>query len=230
MTPSTTCWPTTPTSEDKPEVVGDSAYADGETRDRLGNAGYTVRAKVPPARNRAGRFTKDQFHINLDDDTVTCPAEQTVTITPVTARRRQGQLRRTAARCPLRKPLHRRPPGTLDQHPPSRSDPADRPHRTAHPRMGRALPSRPSDRRTQDRPLRPPAVGWPQGPMSRPRPHRHRRRHPRRRHQPGAPRRPRRRLRRHHLGGRRHQLTSTPSRLADTSAIVTEMVATRPNR
>jgi Transposase DDE domain/Transposase domain (DUF772) len=65
---------------DKPEVVGDSAYADGETRERLGNAGYPVRAKVPPARNREGRFTKDHFHINLDDGTVTCPAEHTVTI------------------------------------------------------------------------------------------------------------------------------------------------------
>src|SRR5439155_8096239 len=44
--------------EDKQEVVGDSAYADGETRDRLGTAGYQVRAKVPPARNRMWRFTK----------------------------------------------------------------------------------------------------------------------------------------------------------------------------
>jgi len=62
-------------------VVGDSAYADGETRERLGNAGYNVRAKVPSARNREGRFTKDRFHINLDDNTVTCPADHTVAIT-----------------------------------------------------------------------------------------------------------------------------------------------------
>jgi hypothetical protein len=61
--------------------AGDSAYADGETRDRLGNAGYTVRAKVLPARNRAGRFTKDRFDVNLHDNTVSCPAEHTVPIT-----------------------------------------------------------------------------------------------------------------------------------------------------
>jgi hypothetical protein len=72
---------------DKREVVGDSAYADGETRERLGNAGYTVRAKMPPARNRQGRFTNDRFHINLDDNTVTCPADQTV---PITWSRRGG--------------------------------------------------------------------------------------------------------------------------------------------
>jgi hypothetical protein len=82
---------------DKPEVVGDSAYADGETRDRLGTAGYPVRAKVPPARNRADRFTKDRFHVNLDDATVTCPAAQTVTITPS---RRGGGKASFAAHCP----------------------------------------------------------------------------------------------------------------------------------
>src|SRR4029453_6409482 len=61
---------------DKPEVVGDSAYADGETRDRLATRGYRVRAKLPPARNRAGRFTKDRFAVNLEAGTVTCPAAQ----------------------------------------------------------------------------------------------------------------------------------------------------------
>ena len=89
--------------EDKPEVVGDSAYADGDTRDRLAQRGYTVRAKVPPTRNRSGRFTKDQFRINLDEATVTCPAGQTVTITP--SRRGGGKASFTAhcATCPLRK-------------------------------------------------------------------------------------------------------------------------------
>lgn len=87
----------------KPEVVGDSAYADGDTRQRLGDAGYTLRAKVPPARNRAGRFSKDRFEINLDDGTVTCPAGQTVTIRP--SRRGGGKASFAAhcGTCPLRK-------------------------------------------------------------------------------------------------------------------------------
>jgi hypothetical protein len=88
--------------KDKPEVVGDSAYADGDTRHRLAQRGYTMRAKVPPTRNRGGRFTKDQFRINLDEGTVTCPAEQTVTITP--SRRGGGKASFAAhcASCPLR--------------------------------------------------------------------------------------------------------------------------------
>jgi hypothetical protein len=89
--------------QDKPEVVGDSAYADGETRDRLATAGYPVRAKVPPARNRAGRFTKDRFHVNLDDGTVTCPAAQTVTITPSRRGGGKASFASHCPTCPLRK-------------------------------------------------------------------------------------------------------------------------------
>ena len=66
--------------QDKPDVVGDSAYADGDTRNRLGQAGYTLGAKVPPTRNRAGRFSKDHFEVNVGANTVTCPADVTVTI------------------------------------------------------------------------------------------------------------------------------------------------------
>lgn len=88
---------------DKPEVVGDSAYADGETRDRLGRQGYKVRAKVPPARNRFGRLTKDHFTINLGDGTVTCPADQTVTITPSRRGGGKASFRAHCRSCPLRK-------------------------------------------------------------------------------------------------------------------------------
>jgi IS5 family transposase len=87
---------------DKPEVVGDSAYADGETRERLGNAGYTVRAKVPSARNREGRFTKDRFHVNLDDETVTCPAGQTATITWSRRGGGKASFKPHCRTCPLR--------------------------------------------------------------------------------------------------------------------------------
>jgi hypothetical protein len=33
--------------DDKPEILGDSAYADGATRKALGDAGFDVVAKVP---------------------------------------------------------------------------------------------------------------------------------------------------------------------------------------
>jgi hypothetical protein len=65
---------------DKPIVFGDSAYADGDTLEHLEGQGFEVRAKVPPAANKADRFSKDDFIVDLEDDTVTCPAGETVEI------------------------------------------------------------------------------------------------------------------------------------------------------
>lgn len=89
--------------DDKPEVVGDSAYADGDTRDRLDKRGYEIRAKVPPTRNRGGRFTKDRFEVNLDDGTVTCPAGVSVTITPARRGGGKASFASHCKSCPLRK-------------------------------------------------------------------------------------------------------------------------------
>jgi hypothetical protein len=88
-------------AEAKPEVVGDSAYADGATLDALATQGYEVVAKVPPARNGTGGFTKDRFGIDLEASTVTCPAAQTV---PITFGRRGGRASFAphCATCPLR--------------------------------------------------------------------------------------------------------------------------------
>jgi IS5 family transposase len=66
--------------EIKPTVMGDSAYAGADTRDDLEQAGFEVVAKVPPASGRAGMFGKDDFNVDLDADTVGCPAGQVVTI------------------------------------------------------------------------------------------------------------------------------------------------------
>jgi hypothetical protein len=60
--------------EDKPEVVGDSAYGDAATRADLEAQGFSVTAKCPPARNSGGRFAKDRFAVDLGRGTVTCPA------------------------------------------------------------------------------------------------------------------------------------------------------------
>lgn len=67
--------------EERPVVLGDSAYADGTTRQALGEAGFTLMAKCPPVRNATGGFTKDRFVIDLDRATVTCPAGQVTTVT-----------------------------------------------------------------------------------------------------------------------------------------------------
>ena len=137
-------------AQDKPEVVGDSAYADGETRDRLTKRGYKVRAKVPPARNRAGRFTKDRFTIDLEAGTVTCPAEVTVHDHPVTARRGQGQLRRplrAAARCARAAPQR----GGDGRSPSTATKPSSRPPGPSRPPPNGSTPTEPTARSSNAR-------------------------------------------------------------------------------
>lgn len=92
----------TQAATDKPDVMGDSAYADGDTRTRLGEDGYDVVAKVPPASNRAGRFSKDDFTVDTDAGTVTCPASHTVSVTPKQGGGGQASFRQRCAACPLR--------------------------------------------------------------------------------------------------------------------------------
>jgi len=87
--------------EDKPEVLGDSAYGDAATRAGLEAQGFTVTAKCPPARNAAGRFPKDRFTVELAAGTVTCPAGQTATIVPA-ARGGRASFRPWCPTCPLR--------------------------------------------------------------------------------------------------------------------------------
>ena len=66
--------------EVKPIVMGDSAYAGADTLDDLEQAGFDVIAKVPPASGRAGMFGKDDFDVDLDADSVGCPAGHVVNI------------------------------------------------------------------------------------------------------------------------------------------------------
>jgi Transposase DDE domain/Transposase domain (DUF772) len=89
-------------SEDKPEVVGDSAYGDAATRAHLEEQGFTVTAKCPPARNAHGRFPKDRFTVDLDAQTVTCPAGQTTIIVPAARGGGRASFRPWCATCPLR--------------------------------------------------------------------------------------------------------------------------------
>ena len=88
--------------DNKPEVVGDSAYAGGETRDKAGRAGYKIRAKVPPVRNRGGRFSKDRFVVDLEANTVVCPAGQRVAIVALRRGGGRASFAPHCATCPLR--------------------------------------------------------------------------------------------------------------------------------
>jgi hypothetical protein len=67
---------------EKPAVYADSAYADGQNLSRLEDQGFKVMAKVPAAHGRDGRYSKDDFGIDLEAGTVTCPAGQVAPIRP----------------------------------------------------------------------------------------------------------------------------------------------------
>ena len=66
--------------QERPAVYGDAAYGTGEFLEQLDDAGIEAKAKTQPPTNTGGRFTKDAFDIDLDNDTVTCPNQ---VITPI---------------------------------------------------------------------------------------------------------------------------------------------------
>jgi transposase len=89
------------------EVLGDTAYGDGDTREAVAGAGAKVTAKTQPP-GTTGRFLKTEFVIDPDAPSATCPAGHTTTTTG-TGRDHKGR-RVTVlkfddalcARCPLR--------------------------------------------------------------------------------------------------------------------------------
>jgi hypothetical protein len=87
--------------DDKPVVFGDSAYAGADTLDDLGGAGFDVRAKVPPARGRDGRFGKDDFDVDLEANTVGCPAGHVAPIRPTPDGGGRADFAEHCATCPL---------------------------------------------------------------------------------------------------------------------------------
>jgi IS5 family transposase len=106
--------------EDKPVVVGDSAYADGATREHLDERGVELVAKCPPVRNSTGGFTKDRFEVDLETGSVTCPAGHTA---PIRFSRRgeegKASFKPHCRRCPLRDqctPSHRGRTITIGAH------------------------------------------------------------------------------------------------------------------
>jgi IS5 family transposase len=90
-------------AEDKPEIFGDSAYADGATRQSLSEHGFEVVAKVPPVRNATGLFTKDRFSVDLETHSVTCPAGQRVAINPTRDGGGRASFKVHCKDCPLRR-------------------------------------------------------------------------------------------------------------------------------
>jgi len=59
-------------------VLGDTAYGNGEVRREFAEAGIDVMAKTPPVPNR-GTFTKEDFDIDIENNSVSCPGGHTTT-------------------------------------------------------------------------------------------------------------------------------------------------------
>ena len=82
------------------EVLGDSAYSAGEFRAHLETRDMAAVIKPPPLRSAVpGGFTLDDFVIDLDARTVTCPEEITVTIT----KKNSARFGAHCADCPVRR-------------------------------------------------------------------------------------------------------------------------------
>jgi len=57
------------------ETIGDAVYGDGATRQAFADAGRTLIAKVPGRPNKP-HFPKEDFQIDLENETCTCPGGQ----------------------------------------------------------------------------------------------------------------------------------------------------------
>ncbi|EQD43382.1 transposase, IS4 family protein, partial [mine drainage metagenome] len=81
---------------DRPCVYGDNAYGTGPFHECLEKADIDSRCKTQDPASIGELFAKDRFDIDLADDTVTCPAGVSVTITRY---RRGGGVARFADAC-----------------------------------------------------------------------------------------------------------------------------------
>ena len=90
--------------EQRPDrVLGDTAYGNGPVRAELAERGVDVLAPVPEGKIIEGRFGKQEFEIDLNAGTVTCPGGHTVPISVSKTGFRGANFTRAMCRdCPLK--------------------------------------------------------------------------------------------------------------------------------
>jgi hypothetical protein len=84
------------------KVYGDAAYGTGEFQQRLEDEDIASGCRTQPPSAPGGLFTKDRFVVSLDDDTVTCPHNVTVTIRRGADGGGTAYFAEHCASCPLR--------------------------------------------------------------------------------------------------------------------------------
>ena len=87
--------------QQRPTVYGDAAYGTGGLQSLLSDAGIDSRLKTQPPVGKNGLFAKDRFAIDLEDDTVTCPAGVTVRIGRLKDKTGVAKFAEHCATCPL---------------------------------------------------------------------------------------------------------------------------------
>jgi hypothetical protein len=92
-----------PDGADSASVYGDNAYGTGPFHDRLHRAGIEDKCKTQQPVAAAGMFTKDRFDIDLEQDTVTCPAGRTAPIRRSKNHAGTARFGQACTGCPLRK-------------------------------------------------------------------------------------------------------------------------------
>jgi len=90
------------TSGGSASVYGDNAYGTGPFHDRLHRARIEDKCKTQQPVAAAGMFTKDRFDIDLEQDTVTCPAGVSAPIRRGKNHTGTARFGRACTGCPLR--------------------------------------------------------------------------------------------------------------------------------
>jgi transposase len=86
-----------------PRILGDTAYGTGPVRAELAERGVEVLAPLAPGMVKPGRLGKQDFQIDLDAGTVTCPAGEIAAVRTQPKGARAARFAKAACdRCPLR--------------------------------------------------------------------------------------------------------------------------------
>ena len=84
------------------KVYGDAAYGSGEFLDHLARCGIDSGCKTQPPVAPGGRYSKENFYIDLGADTVTCPAGEEVPVRRNESGDGIAYFEKACAGCPLR--------------------------------------------------------------------------------------------------------------------------------
>jgi hypothetical protein len=84
------------------EVYGDASYGTADLVEKIEAAGAEASVKVQAPSARKGRFSKDDFKVDLDANTACCPAGQLVAIRRSSDGAGYADFGRVCAGCPLR--------------------------------------------------------------------------------------------------------------------------------